>query len=230
MSSEHEAVIRKVRQLLALSQSANEHESRAATLAADLLIQKHRLSEAQLQGDSPGRIGSTVVTLRLVGLWRNVLLSRLARQYGCAVVQDRGGGIRAWGRPDDLSLLGVMFERLTAQVDRLTVNRCAGKGRSYADSYRKGCVMALYELLDKAKAQAAEGAPGQAIVRLDARESEAAEARDAELGGSGAIVRGGKPREVTVNPEAFRTGQEDGRHIHLGESIGDAVRAPRRLQ
>lgn len=225
MSAEHDAVIRKVRQLLALSRSTNEHEAQAAMLAADLLIQKHRLSEAQLAGATPGRIGSSVVTPRLIGVWRNALLSKLAKHYGCATIQDYDGAVKAWGLPDDLALLAVMYERLLEQVERLTVTHCTGKGRHYADSYRKGCVMAIYRLLDQAKAQASQGGDSTAIVRLDQREDESQQARDKEIGQ--AIVS--RPKKVNVHTEAFQRGQRDGAHIHMGESLGDAVRAPKRL-
>ena len=93
---------------------------------------------------------------------------------------------------------------------------CKGRGRSYADSYRKGLVTTVRLRLHEARAQARATATTQAIVRVDARADEARSAVAAECP---SIKTTNLKTEVT-HGAAYQRGRKDGEHINLGEELG----------
>jgi hypothetical protein len=218
-------IVARVQKLYALARSANEHEAANAIAAAEALIQKHRISRAELE--SPTDAGERACESepleqysRSLAGWRKLLSAVLAHNYGCISVTDsRRRQLRIFGRPSDVMLLTLQYGRIVDQVESLTMENARGRGRSYADSYRKGIVVTIRERLREAKAQAQSTATSQAIVRLDAREAEANAALHAAANGR---VRSGRKTAVRFGSEGFVDGRRDGQRVHLGDSLGPA--------
>jgi hypothetical protein len=137
-------VIEKVKKLLALSRSTNEHEAAlAASRAADLML-KYQIDEAKLavSGDetAPESIGAEVVGDgdRTTVVWKGTLGFALAEMFGCQVIwhrshvyekqlQTRGGGLKRTARIN-LQVIGpqssaravsYLFLYLTNEITRL---------------------------------------------------------------------------------------------------------------
>lgn len=227
-------VIAKVRRLYALAESSSsEHEAGAAIAAAERLIQSYRLSAADLESGTQATAVLEEEPLDHLSsrpaTWLRALTAGLAAHYGCATFREPlygstfeahpklvGWRSRVAGRPDDVRLFRLQYDRIKAQIERLAVANCKGRGRSYADSYRKGLVTTVRQRLQDARTEARATATTQAIVRVDARADEAKSAVEAECPG---IKTTNLKSEVT-NGAAYQRGREDGQHIHLGEELG----------
>lgn len=213
----HDEVIRKVRHLYALARSAGEHEALAATKAAERLIQEHRLSEAELHGPetAAAQIARGVLGWTPRSVWRQALMSVLSKRYSCEIIDDNGY-VRAYGTQSDLEILRLQYDRIGDIVQYTSTRACAGLGRSYVDSYRKGMVAAIIERI---MSEVPQGPTGTAIVRLDQR----AEAAKAEML-KNHDVKIVKARPNRVRSDAAERGREAGRRVHLGESMGPSVK------
>lgn len=217
----HEEVIAKVRKLYALAQgNASEGEAQAAIGAAERLIQAHRLSAAEVNASGSGGSMADGRIPHVRALWARFLLSTLCRHYQCAPVDLGASGFRVFGRSEDLALLTLQYDRIREQVERLCVMNCTGKGRSYADSYKKGVVASITERLKRSNVEAQQ-ATSTAIVRvMDQRKAEA----DSALHAAYPSMKIVKRNAGRVSREAYEHGKRDGVHVHMGESLGSGVR------
>lgn len=115
-----EHVIDKVRRLLRLAESANEHEAAAAAARAQELMTRHRIELAALDvaGDEEVELNETPVDEfgRMVW-WRHILASAVAEANGCRIITNRRrGSVRELlvGTRSDAELArGLYFERGT---------------------------------------------------------------------------------------------------------------------
>lgn len=219
-----DAVIEKIKKLRALAQSANANEAANAAAAAERLLQEHRLSEAELETEAvePAEAAEEdavpVDTLgERISNWKDALLAAICRAHGCARYFNhsyvhRGYVARIVGRPSDTATVRYLYAWLSTEVERLARKHGRGKGRTWANSYRLGCVAGIREAMQAAEAKARTTATSAALVRLDAR---AAEARDA-LVRLHPNLRSRPLSRTSVNGHAFGQGQHDGRNIHQG--------------
>lgn len=88
-AKELERIIRKIKHCLALANSANEHEAAAAMRQARKLMQKYRISDADIQISDVHKTESDHGTARLPG-WARVLSGVVAKAFNCqAFTQTR---------------------------------------------------------------------------------------------------------------------------------------------
>ncbi|HEY5956197.1 MAG TPA: DUF2786 domain-containing protein, partial [Polyangiaceae bacterium] len=188
-----EEVISKVRKLYALAEAnTSENEAAVAVAAAEKLLQQYRLSRAEVEAHSDGDLESPTEDAEpfetygsRVPVWQQVLIGTLASHYGCVVYTSRSTketAVRVVGCPSDVRLFRLQYNRVKAQIDRLTLKNGFGKGRSYCDSYRKGLVVVVHERLNAMRTEVRKAATSTALVKLDERESRAARAlKDAHV-------------------------------------------------
>lgn len=220
-----EAVLERVRKLLALAASStSEHEAAIAAGKADELIQQHRLTTEQLQGnatresvvesDKPLWGGARMPS------WVSVLAAKLARHYGCCVYTRRylrGGRqnsaeLRVIGLPSDVEIVHYLFAWLSMEVSRLAARR----PRLHRMNYCLGAVVGIEKALQasRAKTDAAHTATHGASAALAVvnREEQAhawANAAHGEMGKArGAQLSGGQGAA-----DAFRTGVAAGQAL-----------------
>lgn len=195
-----EAIYRKVRALhrLANDRGATEHEAAAAASAMQKLIEQHRLDMSALDAsesaaereEAAERVGVQTDPLdeQKKGVtWRGLLAGSIARANGCKVFWDHGVRNNADGRlervtrlcvigtPSRASAVRYLYAWLSREVDRLGAEAARGRGRSYGNAFRVGCVERV-------------GARLEAAARDGRREAER-EARKAADGNSTALVR-----------------------------------------
>jgi hypothetical protein len=225
-----EEVIAKVRRLYALAnKNASEHEAAAALAAAEKLIQQYRLSSADLETGPGAAVVADPDPIerfgRRVPKWLRMLISYLAVHYGCATYRTTftdGSHIqRVFGRPDDIRLFRLQYDRVKQQIARLTSRNCKGRSRTYHDSYRKGMVATIGDRLAAARAEARQEATTAAIVKVDAR----FDAADAALKEAVPELRPLTLGPLLVDGDAYRAGRRDGQHVHLGEELGEGKSA-----
>jgi hypothetical protein len=118
-------VIERIRKLLALSRSANQHEAAAAAARAADLMREYQLDEARLDvtEDRPAEpLADTVLGVgrRSVG-WKFRLACGLAESLGGRAYQQSGigGGVVVFGAPSVAATVRYMYEYLAREIDRL---------------------------------------------------------------------------------------------------------------
>lgn len=214
-------LIEKVKRLRALGQSSNVHEAAAAAAAAERLIQEFNLSEADLIDSPtdyiPGRRTADTFGRRVPG-WKQWLAGLLSRAYQCKIITDyQHGAIYIWGREADLDTFQYQYAWFTIEIERLVKRQATGKGKSYADAFRKGAVSAISEAIKASTASVRTTATSTALVIVDAR---AALAEKTALGAY-------KPEEMSKthvtpaqNAAGYYAGKEAGSRLNQRTQLG----------
>ena len=219
-----EQVLEKVRRLLALSQSNNEHEAAVAAAKAEQLLQEHRLTEAELEitNDAQERAALEADPLDVLGrngtVWKGVLVYGISKLHGCYCYIDRDRNFRQRyrliGRPSDVNSVRYLYAWLTTEIERLT-QKHAGKGRTWMNSYRRGAVSGILDAMREANRVSRVQATGAALVKIDSRQIES-EALAHTLNPN---LRGRSSTKSRINADAYSRGQRDGRAIHTGGQL-----------
>lgn len=135
-------IVARVEKLLGLARSDNAHESAAAAAAAQRLIERHAIAQAEIEAARAGRAHDGHEPLAVVPRdrddgWLDKLATAIADATGCfAFREERAGGegpiaLRAAGRDDDVALCRALFAWCRAEVDRIVLAAApVGRGRS----------------------------------------------------------------------------------------------------
>lgn len=225
-----EAVIEKIRRLRALSQSQNEHEAAAAAAAAERLMQEHRIAEAEVEAAGASAEASEPVTQpeepgAVFGVqipnWKYMLFGKLAELHGCSFYTDHrrtraADGVIGYeriacliGRTSDTAMVAYLYAWLSVETERLTQKIGRGRGRTWMNSYRLGCVAGICEAMERAEETSRQQVTSAALVKLDARMVAAEAFRDAKHPDLRSESRSGS----RINRGAFETGKEHGRNL-----------------
>jgi uncharacterized protein DUF2786 len=228
------AILDKIRKLLALSKSANANEAAAAAAAAQRLMQEHRIAEAELETGGPtetaqlaadpiDRFGKRSI------LWKELLCGSLVRLHGCKCwkVSNWTGPnvcerkLQIVGRPSDIASVRYLYAWLTSEIERLAQRDARGRGAKYAASYRWGAVRGAIAAMRAADTAVRSEANPAALVKLDARATEAEAA-------SAAIASNIKPAHKSsaqFDADGYTRGVAAGRGLHTGAKLGAATGA-----
>lgn len=214
------AVIERVKKLLALSKSDNANEAAAAMAVAQRLMSEHQIAEAELETCEPDERAQVEVDPLDVGgvtlaYWKGSLGCGLAKIHGCRAWTTRGKtGAKVLvivGRPSDVATVRYLYAWLVLETERLAQRNAMGGGRSYADSYRKGCVAGILAAMRQADSEVRATATGSALMRLDARRAECEALLPENLR---------KTQSRVTDGGAFSRGREHGSRIHTGGTLG----------
>ncbi len=120
-----EKIVEKVRALLALSTSPNEHEAAAALNKAQELLLKYKMSMSDMQ-----RLDSHVTAQSVEDIvfpydvdqqWRSTLLGIIARANFCSVVNERANGNTVlFGYRGEMEVTKALYEWVLEQLLRLS--------------------------------------------------------------------------------------------------------------
>ena len=228
----------RVRKLLALSKSSNEHEAAQAAALAQRIMEEHRLSMAMLDasgaGDAPMVWDDPLDSGGRMGTWRIRLALAVANTNGCEIISIRGGGVtlRVVGRASDATTVRYLYAFCVRAIDGLA-KQYAGRGAPWLNNYRAGCVDTIGARLERERASQRSrmrdetpdrDAFDRAIVRVDDRLAESQQAladrfpnsRSRPMSEAGRIVPGARER-----------GQRDGHSIDFARG-GAGLGAPAR--
>lgn len=172
----NDAVLAKVRKLLALAgnRSATEGEAAAAAAAAQRLIEQHRLDAAMLDdvatppADEPIGVDHDPLDASMKSrvAWRGTLAQGIANANGCRIFWHAGRQLRVIGAASRVAAVRTLYAWLVREVERLGAEAARGQGRSYAHAWRIGCAARLSERLGEAARAGAREAKVQAVERL----------------------------------------------------------------
>lgn len=125
-----EKIIDKIKKLLSLSKSSNEHEAALAAARATELMIEHQISEAKLEtGERQEEIGEHSVgdTDKSMVIWKGELAKALAQTLGCEMFwqtrHDAVAGRRVHtqivGKTSDVQTVEYLYLYLVAEISRL---------------------------------------------------------------------------------------------------------------
>ena len=246
MDSKLEAVIEKVKKLLALSTSSNANEAAAAASAANRLIDQFRLSELDIATDTSEvdpmvEDNGYIYETGRVSQWKAELVRVLAKHYGCAHYNDinrvngrKQSRFKLVGRTSDIQIVRYMFSWLSLECQRLADIEAKGKsnavvigddgnaefieggGRVFVESYKEGFVAGIRSQLEISRAQCKKEASSQAIIKLDNRFEESR----AFMYSMHNLTRSRATSSRQVHAGAFASGKSRGASMHLGSALG----------
>lgn len=217
-------IIEKVRKLLALSRSSNEHEAALAAAHAQRLLAEHNLTMSELEVREEGAGEAELAVARTVPKWLSSLFAVIAGAFDCMPVVTttaEGGRLRFIGVGDDPAVAACTLQFLLKELRRLAtaylklrsdIEHCTpALRRRLRDSYLLGGVQGVRQALAAQKA----ATPTTVGALVPVKEALIRQYREHHLG----AVRTQRSRRSTVIAEAFRQGRQDGARLQ-------AVRGP----
>ncbi len=157
--ADERAVLDKVRKLLALSRSANEHEAANALAKAKLLIDRHQLAEAE-EMVQEGVIFQTIrLENRRVTIWQKKIVAILSRYFYVRLVQtaiydqfrqDQLTVFEIFGRPGTVEVAIHCFHFLSERLATLWRQKATTlpeRGVRIRNSYMYGILQGVEEVL-----------------------------------------------------------------------------------
>lgn len=161
-------VLAKIRKLLNLAKSANEHEAALAASRAAELMAEHGLAEAELRVTDATKtaepivedVGTSATQADKRGvLWKGQLARGVTAAHGCKFWWH-GPSIRLLGRKSAVQAADYTITWLVGEVERLADAAWndegswgGGNARAWKNSFLLGCAMRIAErLIEQAKA------------------------------------------------------------------------------
>lgn len=231
-------IIDRIRKLLALSESNNEHEAAAAAAqAADLMV-KHEIEAAALTTPDNEPEDPTQETLDSSGRrvsWKGSLAHAISLSAGCRSysASSRGGcKTQIVGPPSKLATVRYLYQYLTAEIDRLAnkaygaehkecvdSNVPAPSARAWKNAFRLGAsnTIAGRLLRQRRETQAAAAAAGQSAALVVVKNAE--KAVDVYIAKN--VGRLGKTSRAQYSSRSgYGAGASAGRGVSLGATGG----------
>lgn len=229
----NDEIIERVRKLLALSESPNEHEAAQAVALAHKLMEKHAISEAMLDTETPPDVTEQELMepKSRLDLWRHHLATSLGHYHRCETywsLRKRGSfktfAIQIVGAKSDIDAVRYLFDYCVRQVNRLAEQH-AGKGRVWVDNYRVGVVqgidMQMARMHEEARRESVRehGASAEkALVRLDSQLALV----EKHMERYSKVMQSQRTQRKT-DDDARAEGQLDGLNVELGSGKGLAA-------
>lgn len=223
VDGEHGRVIRRIQKLLALGQSPNENEARAALNAAQRMMLDHNIAWARTAQQEDYGFRQVGGVRRRVPGWRKMLGSILAEHFFVRPVwvwsfslaeMRRGKVLEISGTAANLEIAAYVHEYLIQAAARLWKAYRKEHGpqdRGEADRYRLGLMLGFRDKLMAQKR--AQEETGLVWVR-DASLDDYVERRYTALRSSGPVRY--------TQTEGYARGRSDGRSLELRAGVGKA--------
>jgi hypothetical protein len=112
-----DAIKSKIRKLLALGTSSNEHEAATAIAKAEKLMKLYHLNNSDVAFTQ--EVVSVEAQNEVIPEWENQLLSACCYPHNCHVVLTESGDAIITGRPQNVEISKLMFAYLKDTVTRL---------------------------------------------------------------------------------------------------------------
>lgn len=201
---------KKIKKLLALAEgNANQEESATALGMANSLMQKYKIEKIELGqwDDEYQKHFFTDGTSRKT--WKDYLLSVLSMQCGVIVVNLQQGRTMIYGKSGSCESFLQLKEFCEKEIDRLTLLYAVGRGKSFANSFRIGCVMAIKTSMDEERKRLlTEGISDTALVILNSELKDAMKALQ---------------KEIQIENRAKRSTIKTNDGLHAGRVAGQAI-------
>lgn len=116
-----EEILSKVKKLLDLAKSSNEHEAASALRQARKMMDLHALTDTEVLAAGAGQSSANSAVEATPSVWEDALASRIGRAFGCKVVfrqgfWDRRGQWLFIGIPPNHEIAAYSFDVLYRQL------------------------------------------------------------------------------------------------------------------
>jgi len=224
--------IDKVRKLLALAASANEHEAALAASHAHRLLAEHNLSMTDLEIKEVGASEDTLdLGTKAADKWSRLLCTIVSDAFDCKIIIRSVGGnsarIAFIGCGEDPTVALYTSEYLIAALKRLARNfvqslDLAQKKAANRKSYLLGAVRGIQHQLREAKIQA----PVTSTALVPVKDH----LIKAFLADKYSKARPSRQRRSSVLAEAYEKGKFDGKNLQIHKGVGSAHRRASALE
>ena len=221
-TSPDRALVEKVRKLLALSESSNEHEAALAAEKPQDLMLRHGIEIAQVaisQGASTIGIDDACVESKL-DPWRRQLADSIAKSMGGRVVFTRNCRtptvMSFFGPAGTAQSIVALYQHLEAQLVTISATATANRaetwvhGRTYRTSFLIGAVDRLDWRLARHRTEVETEASSRALVIIRSALDRAIEERFGRL----RFERHANPS--SLDWDAYSRGEQAGATVDLG--------------
>ncbi|MDD2898323.1 MAG: DUF2786 domain-containing protein [Desulfuromonadaceae bacterium] len=216
-------IIEKIRKLLALSRSSNEHEAALAASHAQRLLSEHNLAMADIEPDNKPDSADRVETAvsKTLPKWVRHLSAGVCTAFDCQAIHNPAAGKLTFiGVGADVQIAVYTFTFLDRTVRKLCANyvrhhvpdRLANRQREMMrQSYYLGAVVTITDKL-KVQKQQTPVTPG-ALVPV--KETLIKKSMN-EMGPTRTV----HSRKSYINMSAYNQGQLDGNQVGIHQGIG----------
>jgi len=216
-----ERIIERVRKLLALSNSSNEHEAALAAAHAQRLLAEHNLAMSELEMQEEGAGEAELLVARTVSKWLSSLFATVASAFDCfpiVTTTPSNSRLRFIGVGEDPGVAACTLEYLVKELRRLASGyqrqlEARGGRLSPADrqrirlSYLLGAVHGVRQALQAQKT----ATPTTSTALVPVKDALIKQYRNEHFGS----LRTRRSRASTVLSEAFHQGRQDGANLRL---------------
>ena len=223
MNDRTAAIVEKIKKLLALAKSSNEHEAALAAGHAQRLLSEHNLEmsdiDTAVKPDSADKVD--VIVPKNLPKWLRYLSSGVSTAFDCQTVHFPASGKMAFiGVGADVAVASYTFDYLHRVVRKLCSSymkhhvdsRLAGRNRTLLQqSYFLGAVSTITSRLKEQKIQT----PITSTALVPVKDALIKRAMG-ELG----ALRTVKSRRSFINTDAYGRGQADGANVGISKGIG----------
>lgn len=221
-------MIEKVRKLLALSNSSNEHEAALAAAHAQRLLAEHNLSISELEIQDEGVCETEIQASRNVTKWLSSLFATVAGAFDCLPIVTGtadGSRLRFIGVGEDPEVASYTMQFLVRELKRLSVEyvrRSIPEGRVVSsaerqkirNSYLLGGVQGVRQALAAQKLVT----PTTVNALVPVKDAMIRQYQEERIGS----VRMQRTRRSTVISTAFHQGRSDGAALSVRNAVGGA--------
>jgi len=216
-------IIEKIKKLLALAASSNEHEAALAASHAQRLLAAHNLAMADIESERKPELADRVETSAAKNLpkWVRHLSGSVCAAFDCqAIHHPATGKLTFIGVGADVQIAAYTFAFLERTIRRLcsqymkcaVIASTANRQRELMrQSYYLGAVSTVTVRLREQKQQTPV-TPGALVPVKEGLIKKAME----DLG----VIRTIRSRKSYINPDAYSCGQEDGRQVGIRNALG----------
>lgn len=222
-------VIDRIKKLLSLASSANEHEAASAMAKATELMVQHQISEASVSlADEPEQVEEQVLfeSGRRV-VWKGAIAEALTYAAGCKSYTLIGGGkssLRLIGTPSALATVRYMFAYLVKEIERISkrsfiASGQVGRSRAWQNAFKIGATSVICKRIKMQRKEtiAAAAAAGQndALVVVKQGEKDVSVFMAREVG---ATKKSSRPS--MSSSAGYTSGRDAGSKVNLGGNMG----------
>lgn len=230
-------IIEKIKKLLSLSKSDNEHEAANAAAAAAGLMAQHQISVATLGEDDDAFVDATLGSYTIDSScrrkvpWKADLAFGVASSFGCKYHYS-GASLCMVGRSSDVDAVKYIYMYLVREINRLAEESWEGytfaewdTPKAYKGAFRTGASITVRkrlhdsrkENLEKEK-QGADVLKCQAIIRVE-KNDEAIE-KFYEQYAEDNNFKNFKSQGTIGSIDGLNAGKKAGNNINLGNNKG----------
>ncbi len=227
----------RIRKLLALAQSDNEHEAALALARASGLLRQHRLDALSLEGENTLVHESINTAQQVIPRHRSMICLLLREYFSVRIIsasiydQHRNVQVKTvelLGRSQDVAIARHCYHFLEERLHTLWQaqrHRFKGMGHLARNSFYLGLLAGFRQVLEEEKKQEKQSTTNkdmQALMRSEAR-------LDSFVGERFPRLRTRQQRGTKVEQHLYAAAMEEGRKLRMPQPISDTSAPVRAL-